>query len=76
MAKRVRFVLNRPNVKSQIHYGTGMRGLLTGVAASMDGPGVDVAVDQSNDAEGKGRLRARAYGKPDDASAALGRARA
>lgn len=76
MAKRVRFVLNRPAVKAQIHNGPGTRAMLAGVAASMDGPGIDVEVDSSNNSQGGGRLRARAKGKkPSDVSAALGRAR-
>ncbi|MFA7265203.1 MAG: hypothetical protein WC054_02725 [Candidatus Nanopelagicales bacterium] len=76
MAKRVRFVLNRPNVKSQIHYGAGMNRLLSGVASSMESEDVDTEVQRSSDAKNQGRLRVRAWGKPDDASAALGRARA
>lgn len=77
MAKKTKVVLNRPAVKDQILNGSGMHGLMQDVAASMAGPGVDVEVEQSNDSQGGGRVRARAYGKdPAAVSRALGRARA
>lgn len=63
MAKDVKFVLNRRAFQRLILQGQGV----DMEAALCDAlPGDDVVIEQSSNAQGGGRMRARAYGKMRD----------
>lgn len=63
MAKNVKFVLNRRAFQRVVlqGHGTGMEKALRSAL-----PGDDVVIEQSSNARGGGRMRARAYGRIGD----------
>lgn len=63
MAKNVKFLLNRRAFQQQILQGQGVD-MASALRAAL--PGDDVVIEQSSNAQGGGRMRARAYGKMSD----------
>lgn len=65
MAKNVKVKLNRRAVQSQILYGDGVDtegALLAAAGSAVATPDLIVAVENSSNVKGRGRMRVRIYG--------------